>query len=318
MSTATASGPVIHFPTEEENRAMLAETLKRERRNRVMRRDACLVALPALERLAMVMQGRSGQPYKLREILFSLWNGKPASLVLITGLDWEIRQNLASLFLAQHKPADITPLVGSNVLFGAQLVEAMAAHGVTRLVNTGTSWQHFENSSYSPVNLYAATKQAFEAILHYYVETVRLRVISLKLFDTYGPADPRPKLFALLRNVAREQTPLAMSPGEQLIDLVYIDDAIDAFIVAGERLLAGKVNDQESYAVSSGRQVRLKDLVEIYGGIVGKKLPIAWGGRPYREREVMVPWNRGEALPGWHPRVALEEGIALMEGASTP
>lgn len=65
-----------------------------------MRRDACLVALPALDRLAIVLQGRSGQPYKLRSILFSLWNGKPTSLVEITGLDWEIRQDLAAVLLA--------------------------------------------------------------------------------------------------------------------------------------------------------------------------------------------------------------------------
>ena len=40
----------------------------------------------------------------------------------------------------------------------------------TRIVNTGTSWQHYCNKPYSPVNLYAATKQAFEEILQYYVE----------------------------------------------------------------------------------------------------------------------------------------------------
>src|SRR3990172_1511049 len=38
--------------------------------------------------------------------------------------------HLASLFLAQHKPADIEPLVRSNVTFGAQLVEAMTAQGI--------------------------------------------------------------------------------------------------------------------------------------------------------------------------------------------
>lgn len=221
--------------------------------------------------------------------------------------------HLASLFLAQHSPADVAALIGNNVLFAAQLAEAMAAHDVNCLVNAGTSWQHYESRPYSPVNLYAATKQAFEAILQYYVETTSLKVITLKLFDTYGPNDPRPKLFTLLRKVAQEQTSLAMSPGEQLIDLVYIDDVIDAFVLAGERLLAGKVNNPESYAVSSGAQIRLKDLVEIYSRVIGKKLPIGWGDRPYRNREVMIPWNKGALLPGWKPRICLEKGIAMME-----
>lgn len=225
--------------------------------------------------------------------------------------------HLASLFLAQHEPANITALVGSNVLFATQLVDAMAARGISYLVNTGTSWQHFENKTYSPVNLYAATKQAFETILQYYVEATTLKVITLKLYDTYGPNDPRHKLFALLCRVAEEQTPLAMSPGEQLVDMVYIDDVVDAFTIAGERLLAGNVNLHESYAVSSGNQIKLKDLVDLYVQVVGQKLPIAWGGRPYRSREVMIPWNGGALLPGWKPGINLEEGIALMKCPGT-
>ena len=67
--------------------------------------------------------------------------------------------------------------------------------GVKILVNTGTSWQHYENKDYSPVNLYAATKQSFEAILQYYVEVASLKAITLKLFETYGLDDPRPNFF---------------------------------------------------------------------------------------------------------------------------
>jgi len=221
--------------------------------------------------------------------------------------------HLASLFLSEHTPAQIEPLIRSNVLFGTQLVDAMAACDVRLLVNTGTSWEHYGNSAYSPVNFYAATKQAFEAILQYYVEAQELKVVTLKLFDTYGPADPRPKLFTLLRKVALEQQPLAMSPGEQLIDLVYIEDVVEAFVLAAERLLAGTVTAHETYAVSSGKPVRLKDLVKTYGRVLGRTLPIEWGGRPYRSREVMVPWNAGAVLPGWRPKVDLEAGIRQME-----
>ena len=134
----------------------------------------------------------------------------------------EIVFHLASLFLAQHTLEDIERLVQSNLLFGVQIAEAITLQGVTKLINTGTSWQHYENEDYNPVCLYAATKQAFEDMLKFYVEASKLKVITLKLFDTYGPDDSRPKLFTLLRKVAQEQTELAMSPGEQLIDLVYM------------------------------------------------------------------------------------------------
>jgi nucleoside-diphosphate-sugar epimerase len=221
--------------------------------------------------------------------------------------------HLASLFLSGHLPKDIVPLIQSNVLFSAQLIEAMNENGIKHLVNTGTSWQHYENKDYSPVNLYAATKQAFESILQYYVEAKSLKVITLKLFDTYGPNDPRAKLFTLLRKTAQTQVPLLMSAGEQLIDLVYIDDVMDAYLLASERLLQNKVNQHEAFAITSGRPIKLRDLVDTYSQIIGKPVPIEWGARSYRPREVMVPWCGGEKIANWEPKVSLSVGITRME-----
>ena len=224
----------------------------------------------------------------------------------------DVTFHLASLFLPQHAPCDVDRLVTNNILFATQLVETLVANGTYRLVNTGTSWQHFEDRDYSPVNLYAATKQAFESILQYYVEASGLQAITLKLFDTYGPHDPRPKLLHLLEKIAREESTLAMSPGEQLIDLVYIDDVVEGFLMAAQRMLAGGILRSECYALSSGRPIRLKDLVEVFSIAVGKNIAIEWGARSYRPREVMVPWHTFATLPGWSPRVSLETGLARI------
>lgn len=219
--------------------------------------------------------------------------------------------HLASSFLSEHQSKDVVALVQSNVLFGTQVVEAMAQQKLRLLVNTGTSWQHYENRAYSPVNLYAATKQAFEAVLQYYVEACGLRVITLKLFDTYGSDDPRPKLMNLLKRVTVENQPLAMSPGEQRIDLVHVDDVVQAFLVAAERLRAGIVAGHERYAVSSGQPLSLRELVRQVEQILGRELPIVWGGRPYRAREVMQPWE-GERLPGWVTAIELGKGLGTV------
>ena len=222
--------------------------------------------------------------------------------------------HLASLFIAEHRSEDVENLVRSNVLFGSQLAEAMVVNRAYALVNTGTSWQHYQNENYNPVCLYAATKQAYEAILHYYTEAHLLKVLTLKLYDTYGPGDRRQKLFAILRKLASGQSPLAMSPGEQLVDLVYIDDVTNAFIMAAERLLSQQKARREEYAVSSGKPLRLMDIVKLYGQLMGSPLPVEWGKRPYRSREMMIPWTGGIPLPGWAPKVGLEEGIQRMEG----
>lgn len=220
----------------------------------------------------------------------------------------EVVFHLASSFLAQHRPEDVETLISSNLLFSTQLAEAMAVNQVKLLINTSTSWQHHENAEYNPVNLYAATKQAFEDILAYYIDAHGLNVITLALFDTYGPNDPRPKLISLLWNTALSQEPLAMSPGEQMIDLVHIDDVVDAFIISVGQLLQQSQGHMR-YGISSGMPLRLIDLVAAFEQATGLKLPIDWGGRPYRPREVMIPWTSYKKLPEWQPRVAFVKGI---------
>lgn len=217
--------------------------------------------------------------------------------------------HLASLFLGEHKPDDVDELVASNILLSTQLAEAMAVNGVKLLINVGTSWQHHEDDDYNPVNLYAATKQAFRVLLRYYVEVHQLRVVNLELFDTFGPNDRRGKLFALLDRLRRDGGSIGMSPGAQRLDPVYIDDVSEAFVVALEMLRSGTVQGEETYSVCSDNPIQLRELVGIYEHEIGQTLNIEWGGRAYRAREVMQPWSRGVTLPGWSPRVSLREGI---------
>jgi nucleoside-diphosphate-sugar epimerase len=216
---------------------------------------------------------------------------------------------LASLFISQHNEEDVARLIESNLKFPTQLLEAMSQLGIYQLINTGTSWQHYQNHAYEPVNLYAATKQAFESLLTYYVKAQGIKAITLKLFDTYGPGDTRQKLLPLLKQAANTGETLEMSPGEQMVDLVHVEDVMDCFIAAGVRLLKGEVSSSEAYAVCSGEQLSLKDLVETIAQLAGKRLNVKWGLRQYRHREVMQPWTSGCTLPGWSPRISLAAGL---------
>jgi len=253
-------------------------------------------------------------PSSAAGVLDFAWDGTTESAIqAVADAAPSVVFHLASLFVAEHGPADVVPLTSSNLVVGTQIAEAMLQCGCRRLVNTGTSWQRDAEGRYDPVCLYAATKQAFEDLLAYYVSAEGFRLITLRLYDTYGPCDRRAKLFAAMRNAVASGSAVSMSPGEQLLDLVHIDDVVHAFAIAGERLLQGD-EGMASYDVSSGRRVSLRDVARMYGDVVGCEVPIAWGERPYRRREVMVP-PPGQALPGWQPTVRLEDGIAAMEAA---
>jgi nucleoside-diphosphate-sugar epimerase len=218
--------------------------------------------------------------------------------------------HLASLFLSAHKDTDIKNLIESNIYLGTSLLEASQNTGVKWFLNTGTFWQHYvpDSQDYNPVNLYAATKQAFIDMAKYYTETSDIKFVTLKICDTFGIDDTRPKIFNLWNKIAQTGEVLAMSPGEQYIDMLYIDDVIDGFMHLINLLNSDKKLEQD-YALYAEKRYKLKDLADLYQNVMGKKLNIQWGGRLYRTREVMEPWKAGNRLPEWKAKTSIERGL---------
>jgi nucleoside-diphosphate-sugar epimerase len=223
--------------------------------------------------------------------------------------------HLAARYLDHHTPEQVAELVQSNVLLTAQLLEAVSAARACGFIHTGTFWQHAAGASYSPNSLYAATKQAAADLIAYYCQRRGLRALSLMLYDVYGERDPRPKLLSLLFSAAQHATPLDMTPGQQRVELVHVDDVCAAYLHAADEMLTGGLPAQgEAYYVSSGSPRTLREVVELYARLLGQPLDIRWGGRPYRDGEVMQPWV-GASLPGFRPRVELQDGLARVIAA---
>lgn len=224
----------------------------------------------------------------------------------------EIVIHLASLFISEHQASQVRDLIHSNIEFPALLLESMHKNGVKHFINTGTSWQHFitDSENYHPTNLYSATKQAFEDVLNYYVEATRISALTLTIFDTFGANDPRKKLFYLFKLAQQQTEAIQMSSGEQSIDLVYISDVMDAYIEAIKQVQ--KNEGHVSYVIKTGKPYQLKEIAHLYEQISQKPLAINWGAKPYREREVFIPWQQGVTLPNWSAKILLEEGIAFI------
>ena len=239
-------------------------------------------------------------PATLDELVDLLKEYKPDAVV-----------HLASLFLASHRPDQVSELIESNIRFPAQLLEAMKSTGVRRFLNTGTIFQCSDGGPGSPFNLYAATKQAFEDILHHYARNEGFTVLTLRLADTYGIGDTRRKLVQLLVDAAMQDEELRLTPGEQLLSLTWVDDVRRGFLLGLERLLAREGNGQDVFGLCNPDLVRVRDVGRIVQDVVGREARYLWGERPYRHGEIMVP-VLPELLPGWSPWVSLKEGVTLL------
>ncbi|MCB1769754.1 MAG: NAD(P)-dependent oxidoreductase [Candidatus Competibacteraceae bacterium] len=222
----------------------------------------------------------------------------------------EVVVHLAAHYVAEHHYEDIRVLVRSNVLFGAYLLEAMREVGCDAMVYAGTSWQHYRDREYCPVNLYAATKQAFSTLAEFYRDAAGLRLLELHLYDSYGEDDPRKKLINLLKHSAQAADNLAMSLGEQQMHLVHVDDVVRGFVLACRQVLEQAPSERRVYRLPSNHPVSLRELVERFPVCSDKVVHVAWGARPYRTREVFQPWENAPVLPGWRPMIDLDWGLS--------
>jgi len=219
--------------------------------------------------------------------------------------------HLASLFLATHTKDNISDLISSNIQLGTELLEASKNSNVKWFVNTGTFWQNYQNEKYNPVNLYAATKEAFQVIAKYYTETSNLIFTTIKLNDTFGANDTRNKVFNLWNKIAKSGETLEMSAGEQIIDISYIEDVVSAYEILINHLNSDKKDDfkNKEFVVTNTQRMSLKDLSKVFEEATNTKLYIIWGAKPYREREVMIPFSKGKTVPGWQKKYSLEVAI---------
>lgn len=219
--------------------------------------------------------------------------------------------HLASNVVVKHEPSSITSIMESNITYGTFLLEACKLTNVKWFINTGTFWQNYHNENYNPVNLYAASKEAFETIAKYYTETSDMIFTTVSLCDTFGPHDTRPKIFNLWNKIAQTGEVLDMSPGEQIIDISYIVDIMNAYELLIEHLKSDNKTkfQNKTFAVKSNERMRLKDLAKVFEEATNSRLNINWGARSYREREVMIPWEGNDTVPGWKPKYSLKDAI---------
>ena len=220
--------------------------------------------------------------------------------------------HLAAAARRNHQPEDISPFVDANVLFGTQLLEAMRHTRGRRVVLAGSYLQHFDTDTYRPFNLYAATKQAFEDIVSFYIDAYGFLAVRLTLADIYSEHDTRAKLMTDIAKAWTSGTSLKLQAEEPWIDPIHAEDAAAACLSAGLLLEQSTVPSGvlSRYAASSGGDISATEIVRLFEKLSDRKIRIERTVVAGDSRKIR-PW-RGELLPGWFPRIALELGITRI------
>lgn len=216
--------------------------------------------------------------------------------------------HLATYYARNHSSSEIVAMNDCNILYGNLLLEAMKECGAAAIVYASTVFCHYRQEQYNPLNLYAATKQAFADLMKYYTEACGLKSLTILLSDSYGPGDKRPKLLNLLKQACLENRQMDVSDGTQDYDVLFVSDVVAALIQGG-CLLMEQAESSASYQIYSDRCLSLKDSVAVMERVNQIEVPANWGALPAAARANRRAVRVQPLLPGWSPQVSLEDGF---------
>lgn len=225
----------------------------------------------------------------------------------------------------------IQPTIGSpnecfevNVVGTQRVLEWSRNHSIKRVIYSGTSslYGHQNQIPFAPnmpadcLNPYSMSKWMGEQICKLYNQLYSVPSIVLRYFNVYGPREPikgnyAPVVGLFKRQHKNDMPPTIVSPGTQRRDFTYIDDVVDA------NLLAMKASSTDIpfnvYNVGTGKNYNMFDLAQmIYGkpgtggwsSIVDMKPP-----RPAEVKETLADIESTMRDLGWFPKHKLEDKI---------
>jgi nucleoside-diphosphate-sugar epimerase len=127
-----------------------------------------------------------------------------------------------------------------------------------------------------------------------------------RIFFLFGPHEHPSRLVASVTRSLLRGERARCSHGEQVRDLLYVQDVADAFVALLESDVSGPVN------IASGQPVRLKEVIYRIGEKIGREDLIELGAiaAPANDPPSLVAETiRLNREVGWSPQHSLDEGL---------
>jgi UDP-glucose 4-epimerase len=162
-----------------------------------------------------------------------------------------------------------------------------------------------------PLSPYAVAKLAGENYCAAFSTVYGLETVSLRYFNIYGPRQSPDSPYAaviplFLRAMLQGQSPVIHGDGHQSRDFTFIEDAVQANLLAAEApSVSGKV-----YNIACGRQTSLLELVDQINRLLKTSIrPIYDAPRPGDVRHSLADISRAQADLGYSPQFDVEHGL---------
>jgi UDP-glucose 4-epimerase len=216
------------------------------------------------------------------------------------------------------------PLLTNSVNAQGTLNLLLAAReaGVRRVVYAASSSAYGDSAVLpkredmppNPISPYAVQKLTGEYYMKVFASVYGLETVSLRYFNVFGPrqsanSEYSAVLAKFITQMLQEETPTIFGDGEQSRDFTYVDNAVEANLLAcaaPAKAVCGRVIN-----IATGSCVSLNETYKTLQNITGfRESPRYEAPRVGDVKHSVADIRLAEALLGYSPRISFEEGLA--------
>ena len=203
----------------------------------------------------------------------------------------------------------------NNILATQRLLESLKSHNLETRVIYASSSSIYGNAEQfptpediipAPVSPYGVTKLAAENLMRLYATEFGVHTVSLRYFTVYGPRQRPDMAFHRFCKAAILGNEISLyGDGEQSRDFTYIDDVVDANILASKHGSPGSV-----YNIGGGEVVTINQMLKELEELVSKPLRIRRCERQAGDaRRTSADTSRAREDLSFSPRITVSDGL---------
>jgi nucleoside-diphosphate-sugar epimerase len=177
--------------------------------------------------------------------------------------------------------------------------------------------QKKEDDSLNPTSPYGVSKLAADNYARVFHRLYGLKTVCLRYFNVYGPRQKVDVhgsyggvISIFINRILSGLPPIIHGDGEQTRDFVYIDDVVEANMLA----MNGEDGAGEAFNIGTGKNVSIKKIAEILKHVMNKENleDIHTEARPTDIKHGYADIVKARSVLGYEPKFSIEEGLTKL------
>ncbi len=224
----------------------------------------------------------------------------------------DIVYHLATYGVLSHQ-TEFDKIIQTNIIGTLNLFNALSEYGcVNKVVNLGSSFEYEPKSTKikntdetNPQTVYGLSKVGQTNIAKYFYEQKDLPVITLRIFNAYGPFENKNRLIPSFMFSALNHKKIYINNPNNIRDFIFVKDVVESLVRASKIKKSGEILNIGTSKGYSVREIvkKLSNITKYHNIIFCESTSHEYAGK------IVADITKSKSVLKWEPKYSIDEGL---------